>query len=551
LKRSFAAFVAALLLAGCTSAGGPQSSSSSAPTSGEGGRHPWTIPHVLRYATAGDIAGLNPHLVQQLVLQYMSNLTMAWLVRYDSHNLPIPELATIVPTQENGGISKDGKTITWHLRHGVRWSDGVPFTADDVIFSTNVVLNPANNEVGRDGWDLITKMDEPDKYTVVYHLKKPYGAYLPTFFASAGAQPCVLPKHLLANLPNINNAPYNALPVGIGPFRYTKWTRGDSVEMEANPYYWRGLPKLKQVVFKVIPDRNTLLTALQTHEIDLVLPVAAAYYPRYKALPDVTVLRQPSYLFGHLDFQNQHVPLDDVRVRRALRLAIDRKQIIDTVRHGIGILQDTPISSTNPAFDSHIPLAPFDLAQASALLDQAGWKMGADGVRAKGGRKLNLVFATSSETPDTDTQIELMRANWKKIGVTIDERHYPSTLLFAPLAQGGIVLSGKWDMVIFQWGGDAIGDLTNLYACYQIPPQGQNDPRYCNKDVDAAMRTFETLYSPKARQPYADIIQQHIASDVPTVIMQIAEDVYAYNSDLKNFHPNQVSQFDDFMNVDI
>ncbi len=506
---------------------------------------------MLRYATAEDVAGLNPHLVQQTTLSLMSSLTMAWLTKYDHDNRPIPELTTVVPTQANGGISKDGLTITWHLRHGVKWSDGAPFDADDVVFSTKAVLNPANNEVSRSGWDLITKIDEPDKYTVVYHLKKPYAGYAAEFFGTGGANPCILPKHILGNLPNINNAPYNALPVGIGPFKYTRWDRGNQVEMVANPLYFRGTPKLQRVVFKIVPDRNTVLTQVQTHELDLWLPVAAAYYDRVKAIDGVSVLRQPSYYFSHLDFQNQHPPLDDPRVRRALRLATDRKTINAKIRHGLGIIQDNVMSPKNPSFDANVPTDPFDIKQADALLDQAGWTMGPDGVRVKNGKRLNLVFATASGSPDADQQIELIRSTWKQIGVTIDVHHYQSALLFQPYASGGIVYRGNWDVIIFQWGGDPIGDLSFLYACDQIPPNGQNDPRYCNHAVTTAMYKFLALYDEKQRQPYANFVQSQITKDVPVTTLWINEDVYAYNSDLTGFHPNQLSQFDDFMNVDI
>jgi peptide/nickel transport system substrate-binding protein len=506
---------------------------------------------VLRYATAEDVAGLNPHLNQQTTLSYMSALTMAWLTRFDSHNRPVPELTTVVPTKANGGISRDGLTITWHLRRGVKWSDGAPFTADDVVFSTRTVLNPANNEISRDGWDLITKIDEPDKYTVVYHLKRPFAAYAAQFFGSAGANPCVLPKHLLGNLPNINNAPYNALPVGIGPFRYVRWKRADAVEMEANPNYFRGRPKLARVVFKIVPDRNTVLTQLQTHEIDLWTPVAAAYYDRVRAIPGVAVLRQPSYYFSHLDFQTQHPPLDDVRVRHALRLALDRKTINTKIRHGLGIVQDDPVSPNHPSFSKGVPTDPYDPARANQLLDAAGWAMGPGGVRSKNGKPLNFVFATSTGSPDADQQIELIRANWKQVGVTIDVRRYPSPLLFAPYASGGIVYGGKWDVIIFQWGGDAIGDLSILYACDAAPPKGQNDMRWCDRDASAAMEKFKREYDERKRQPYADLVQNAIAREVPTSVLWVNEDVYAYNSDLTGFHPNQVSQFDDFVNVDI
>jgi peptide/nickel transport system substrate-binding protein len=556
VKRVLAGLIFAALLAGCAPRGVSTDAvvaalSGAAPAGAATSRNPYTVPHVLRYATAEDIVGLNPHLSQQLVVSYMSSLTMAWLIKFDHDNKPYPELVTVVPTPANHGISADGLTITYHLRHGVRWSDGVPFDADDVVFSTKAVLNPANNEVGRDGWDLITKIDEPDKYTVVYHLKKKYAQYVSTFFGSAGANPCVLPKHLLGDLPNINDAPYNALPVGIGPFKYVSWKRADSVEMVPDPFYFRGQPKLQKIIFKIVPDRNTVLTQLESHEIDLWTPVSAAYYDRVKAIAGITVLRQPSYFFNHIDFQNKHPGLDDPRVRRALRLAVDRNEIKQKIRHGLGIIQDNPISPKNPAFDPNVPTDPYDPVLAAKLLDQAGWKPGPDGIRAKNGHQLMLDFATGTGTPDTDSIIELIRADWQKIGVGITVQHYPAPLMFAPYENGGIVYGGKWDVITFAWGGDVIGDLSNLYSCEQVPPNGQNDPRYCDPAVDAAMQSFKQEYDAAKRQKYADIVQAGIARDAPIIVLVISEDIYAYNSDMTGFHPNQVSPFDDFMNVDI
>ncbi|NNM99341.1 MAG: peptide ABC transporter substrate-binding protein, partial [Candidatus Eremiobacteraeota bacterium] len=104
----------------------------------------------------------------------MSSLTMAWLTKWNAQNKPIPELLTVEPTKANGGISPDGKTITWHLRHGVRWSDGAPFTAADVVWSIHAITKPANDIVSRIGWNPIDKIQEPNKYTVILHLKHPY-----------------------------------------------------------------------------------------------------------------------------------------------------------------------------------------------------------------------------------------------------------------------------------------------------------------------------------------------------------------------------------------
>ena len=204
LRALAAAGMVAAIACGC--------SKSQPEAAGGGGReNSWTVPHVLTFSDGGDINTLNPHLGQFAAIGLISSLTMAYLIKWDEHNNAYPELATAVPTQANGGVSKDGLTITFHLRRGVKWSDGAPFDADDVVFSTNVVNNPANNEVGRTGWDQIVKTDEPDKYTVVYHMRKPYSPFVETFFSTAGANPCILPKHLLAKYPNINNIPYNSL----------------------------------------------------------------------------------------------------------------------------------------------------------------------------------------------------------------------------------------------------------------------------------------------------------------------------------------------------
>ncbi|MFN2459809.1 MAG: peptide ABC transporter substrate-binding protein [Candidatus Velthaea sp.] len=550
LPKTFALIVAAGLLAACSrvpdaaSAGAGNAATVPSP----GARHAYTRPHELRYATAEDISGLNPHLVTQGVVFYMASLTMAWLVKTGPDSKPVPELATEVPTLANGGVSRDGRTITYHLRKDAKWSDGTPFTAGDVVFSVKTILNPATNEVGRDGWDLITKMDEPDQHTVVLHLKKKYSPYAVTFFSSAGANPCVLPKHLLEKLSNINNAEYNALPVGIGPFKYASWKRGDAVEMVPDPLYFRGQPKLRKITFKIVPDRNTVLTQLTTHEIDLWTPISASFYDRVKTLAGVNVVRRPAFQYNHMDFNTSHPIVSDRRVRAALRYGMDRDQIRVKIRHGLGRLSDNIFGPNHPAYHP-IPVAPFDLARGKALLEEAGWKPGPDGVRVKNATRLALVVATSSGTPDTDQQIELIRATWKQLGVELTVRRYLSALMFAQ--PSGVVYSGKFDVIFFAWTLDSFGDLSQLYGCAAMPPHGQNDSRWCNPRADAAMHAFKEEYDEAKRNPYDYAVTDEIARDVPIVVLDVRDDIYAYNTDMHGWHPNPVAPFDDFMNVDI
>ncbi len=317
-------------------------------TTANGRDNGWTTPHVLTIADGGDVTTLNPHLSQFASTANLSEMTMAWLVRWDERNQPYPELATEVPTKANGGVSADGRTVTYHLRKGVKWADGAPFDADDVVFSTAVVNNPANNEGAR--FDQIAGVDEPDKYTVVYHLKAPYSLATEAFFSSCCANPSILPKHLLARYPNINNVPYNALPVGIGPFKFQRWDRGKQVVLVANPLYWRGRPKLDQIVYRIVPTTDALLSGLAAHRIDMWYQFSGAYLARVQALPGLTVTKQPSYAYNHFDFNLTHPIVADRRVRAALRYAFDRRSLVDTVEHGVGTVQDSALPVSAPYF---------------------------------------------------------------------------------------------------------------------------------------------------------------------------------------------------------
>jgi peptide/nickel transport system substrate-binding protein len=535
-----------VLAAGCTKTGGQ-----TATVSGGAEQHSYTIPHTLRYTTAADIGNLNPLITQDLTVGLMSSLTMAYLVRYDARNLPEPELATEVPNQQNGGISADGKTITFHLRKGVVWSDGAPFDARDIVFSWKQVMNPANNVAGRVGWDLITRIDTPDPYTAIFRLKEPYDAFLPTFFGTAGANPCILPEHLLKGNHDLNNVPYNSLPVGIGPFKYVKWERATQVEMVPNDRYWRGKPKLQRIIFRIIPDRNTVVTQLTTHEVDMWYPFGGAYYDRVKAIPGIAIIRQPGYLFNHLDFNMDKPMFKEKAVREALRYAIDRQLIVDKIGHGIGIVQESPIAPIHPAFDPEIAKVPFDLGKANALLDEAGWKRGSDGIRAKNGMRLSVNYAAFTGSPDVDSQLALIQGWWKQIGVELNVHHYASPIMFAPYAEGGIIYAGKFDAVGFAWQDEPVGDMTNLYDSHQIPPNGQNDPRYRSAVVDNALAQMRHTYDLAKQKELSATVQRQVVEDVPTIVTSFREDMYAFNSDLKNFHPNAVTPFDDMMNVDI
>ncbi|MDP9111372.1 MAG: peptide ABC transporter substrate-binding protein [Candidatus Eremiobacteraeota bacterium] len=508
----------------------------------------WTTPHVLTISDGSDINTLNPHVGQLAAVANLSEMTMAWLIKWDEHNQPYPELATEVPTKANGGVSADGLTITYHIRKGVLWSDGAPFDADDVVFSTAVVNNPANNEAGR--FDQIVKVDEPDKYTVVYHLNKPYSLSTVAFFSSCSANPSLLPKHLLALYPNINDVPYNSLPVGIGPFKFERWDRSKQVVMVANALYWRGRPKLDKIIYKIVPDRNALLGQIQAHNVDMWYQFGGAYLDAIEAIPGYSVFRQPSYAYTHYDFNLTHPVVSDLRVRQALRLAMNRRGLVATVERGIGVVQDSALPVNAPYFVD-LGTTPYDPAKANALLDRAGWRRGADGIRTKNGTPLNLNVATRIGTPEIDKQLEFVRNDWKKIGVAMTIHHYPPALMFAPVQQGGILYGDNWDVVTFAWAADPVGDYSAIYGCKSFPPAGQNNLHWCNQRAQGAMDALLGHYDQSERSADLKITMREFVKEVPSIVAFMRVDLFAYNKDLKNYRPNNLTPFDNMMDVDI
>jgi peptide/nickel transport system substrate-binding protein len=509
--------------------------------------------HWLRIASGqGDPNSLNIHLDPSALGGYISELTAAYFARYDKTGHPVPELLTVIPTQANGGISRDGKTIVWHLRRGVRWSDGAPFSADDVVFSVKTILNPANDEEqGTAGWDQIARMDEPDKNTVIFHLKAPYGSYLPLYFGTAADEPCILPKHILGSLPTINDAPYNRKPIGIGPFRVVEWKHGDAIELEANPYYWRGKPKLARITYKLLPSQETVTQQMQTGEVDLWPLMPPSYTARLQHVPRVRVLVEPNYRTTNLDFVVANRPLvADVRVRQAVRYAIDRRKLIATVLHGLGYIHDGVTIPLDPPKLSE-PGIPFDPTRARALLDAAGWRAGDGGIRVRAGQRLTLEAVYPVGAAELDQSIEFIRAELRAVGIGVESKRYAPNVFRALVQNGGILYGGKYDFAVYPRTLEAVSDVNGLYGCKTIPPNGENATRYCNPQVDRLLSATEASYDQATRRRLFANVQAHIIADAPTIVLFVWKGGYAWNRRVTGFDPPILTPFDDMMNVDV
>lgn len=507
--------------------------------------------HWLRISTGqGDPNTLNIHLGPSEITSAVAELTQAYFARYDQNGRPVPELITVIPTHQNRGISNDGKTITWHLRRGVRWSDGAPFDAQDVIFSVKTILNPANNEEqGTAGWDQIASVEAPESYTVIFHLKRPYADFLPLYFGTLANEPCILPKHILGSLPNINTAPYNEKPVGIGPFRIVAWHHGESIELEANPYYWRGEPKLKRITWELISAQQTLGEQMESGEIDLWPFTPPSYLGRMQASPNLRLILKPSYWTTNLDFITTRSLVSDVRIRQAVRYALDRQRLIETIVHGYGVRYDGIVIPLDPPrAGKALPFAP---SRAKALLDEAGWHTGQDGIRQKDGQRLVLQLSYPQDSVELDDTIEYVRMQLRAVGIDIQTRRYATSTFHALAENGGILYGGKLDVTIFPRILMAVSDVIEQYSCGTRPPKGQNGTRFCNRSFEGLLDRAEESYDPATRRRLFIRAQDMMIDQAVSNVLYIWKGGFVENKRVSGFDPPPLTPFDDMMNVDV
>ena len=530
--------IAALALAGvCGLAGCSKVGTSSEAGGAAGGGNPWTQHGVLRIGNLQEPDTLDPEVGNQ---QIDSDLAMLWggfFFNWSDQNQYVPELATELPTLQNGGISKDGRTITYHLRRGVTWHDGAPFDARDVIFTWHAIMNKSNNIPSTVGFDLVTAIDQVDPFTIRVHLKQSWAPFVATFFNQSGTPFPVLPAHILAKYPNIKQVPYNSQPIGTGPFSVQRWQRGSKIVFEANPHYWRGAPKLKRIEYDPVPNENTIVTLIQSHEIDLEYNGSAANWQQLKSVPGTRATLTDFNQFGQLALNTSSPLLADVSVRKALWYALDSPGIIERVSHGVNVPGYTDQPSFSWAYNPNVTHYNYDPAKARQLLDAAGWKPGADGIRTKNGTRLSITLAgVSGSANGTAVAVQAQRY-WKDVGVEAEVKNYTTSLFFASYGAGGIVQTGKFDAAFFSWVGGTDPDDSTLIMCDQFPPNGQNVYHFCNKTLDAAERVALASNDRAVRKKAYDRVQAIMADQVPLVISWYVRRITVENTDLKNYKP--------------
>jgi peptide/nickel transport system substrate-binding protein len=522
-RRAAAALAILLVSFGCAR---PYAQPSSAQ------RNAWTVPGVLRLGEDEEPDNLNLMFAHTAATDTIAGLLFSFVLRYDARGNYIPDLATQVPTLRNGGISPDGRRIVVHLRHGIVWADGAALTANDWLFTYHAVMNPANNVKTRYGWDAIASASAPDPYTIVIRLERPNVAALGILAIGGAAYP-PMPAHLLAKLPTLNGAAFNERPLSSGPYLLREWNHGSSLVFVPNPHYFRGAPKLNEVIWKVIPDVNTLFNQLSTHEIDVYPNVNPNAVPRLAGIAGIRIDRRLIAEWRHLGINLSRPQLADVGVRRAIAEAVDWKRINATVFHGIDRLADSDIFPESWAAPA-LPPYRYDPADARRLLARAGWKPGADGLLRKGTLAMHLtIYATTGHQENTESQV-LIQSMLRAVGIDVAIRNYPGSYLFA---MDGPLYTGKYDL---EWSIETNGpdpDNSGDWNGAFIPPRGANTSWLNDPIVNATSEAAASTFDVAARKRLYQREELRIRELVPAVFFSWRMNYTAMNKDLKNYIP--------------
>ncbi len=464
----------------------------------------------------------------------------AWVT--DNELLPVPVIAAEIPSLENGGLSEDGTSITFTIREGAVWSDGTPITADDFVFTYEMIMDTANTLSSRTPWDTkVASVTAPDAQTVVTTFNEPYAAWTATLW---GAMP-PLPAHILRPVfeaeGTLDTATWNREPdVTSGPYKFVNWETGSEINLVRNENYFLGQAQIENVKIQFVPDGAATVAALIAGDSDVGTFIAAGDVPALQEGGNINIeFVNGGYNEGWFFNVGEggHPALQDVNVRRALVMAFDRDKINrdlngELLYTGASFWENTPYARPDAA-----PI-PYDAAAAAAMLDEAGWvDSNGDGTRDKEGVELSLRYVTNQRQLRKDVQA-VVQQDMADLGVGIEIQNFDSDIFFAGYADGGPMSTGQYDIGEYSAASNFPDPDTSRFTCQQIPsddnPEGINDNFFCDPEIDALFEEQARTLDFDARVAIFQQIDQKLFDAVVWNSVWHDPDLWAVSSRIEN-----------------
>ncbi len=466
------------------------------------------------------------------ILEDIESCVVEGLVTNDEAMRVVPVLAAEVPTTENGGVTlrpDGGMDVTWKLRPGVKWHDGVAHTSADVKFTVDAINKGDWKPESVDGFDRITSVDTPDSLTAVVHYKEVYAPYRLQFVRGT------LPKHTLSGR-DLNSAnDYNRAPLGTGPYKVAEWKTGEYILLERAPGYWRGdsLPHIRRILFKFLTNTTTRINQLKSGEVHMV---ALVPWDKVRELRGTSSLRLNQVVgngYEHVSLnQRRFAPFADVRVRQALAHAVDRQLIVNTLLDTLVTVVNGPIQPLSPAYEPGVTAYAYDPAKARALLDAAGWRTGADGTRAKDGKRLAFTLITQAGFAIRENVSQALQQQFRDIGVDVKVQLVDGTAI------SSLWFNGNFDAMLHWWQQGADPEITLFFAADRAPPAGRNINYLSDSALTGLLYRSDRTANESERIALLKDAQRRVAELAPEIPLYNTAKIDAVPATLQGFTGN-------------
>ncbi len=413
----------------------------------------------------------------------------------------------------------------------MKWHDGKPFTAEDVKYTLETIVDPKVNSKRLADFQAIDKVVVVDPYTAKVILKQPYAPLL----GSLGMLG-IVPKHALEGT-DVNTAEFNRAPIGTGPYKFVKWTAGDRIVVKANHDYWNGDPNIEELTFKIIPDANTILAQLLSGEVDIA-DAKPANLDMLEKNPkfEVYSCKVPVYYFLGLDLRQPR--FQDKRVRQALITAIDRKKIVDKVLKGYGSVADSHFPPYSWVYNPNVPKYPYDPAKAKSLMAEAGWRPGSDGILQKDGKRFTMTIEVDKGDLVREQVAVILQSYLKEIGIDASVKVYEwSTFLDR-------MISSKYEDSFFCWWALGIDPDYQTYRVFHGSQvgNGYNNTFYKNATVDKLLDEARRLTNAAERKKRYQTLTAVLAEDAAEVFLYWEDNLLVADKRIKGITPSPLNR---------
>jgi peptide/nickel transport system substrate-binding protein len=503
-RRQFMALTGAgsvaALLAACAPPGVEPATGGSAPAEGTTPAEETSSgPKTLVWMGHQEVAGLGPNdmgaTVQNVLIWAIHNQ----LVYFNEQNELVNDLAETVEVQP------DGLQYTFTLRQGVKFHDGTELTAKDVKYTFDFYRDPANATTIQSWFTGVESVETPDDYTVVVTMNSVNAASL----ADWGGVPIVQSAYHA----EVGDATYSTAPIGTGAFKLKEWRAAEYTELEAFPDHYRGAPKVDILRLEVVPDATVRRAALETGDADSsVWPLLVEDSLALRENPDYKVYAYPGSSIKFFPINNDLPFFSDKRCRQALMYALDRQRIIDDLWNGAAEVAHSHLTPSSPYYNPNLKRYEYDPERAKELLDEAGWLVGADGIREKDGVRFSFTCTTITGDQPRKAIAELAQQLFKEVGVEMLLAEAPVATILAGLP------AGELDCAIFNW---THGTALEPNPISTLSSTGANNfGRFRNEEMDELIVQGLQVVDPAERMPIYHRIQEIFVEEVPVLYLQ-------------------------------